>query len=207
MKCNEIMSNAMKQYTMYVTFASKCWLCQCCLITYVSITNNPHHPLICYDAVISQHCAISYESLTEMEHWSWCIGVLGLKEYFFWPRDLSLWPMTLTFYAKPDIIQVHFHGKLHAPRSNRTIARLIKAFGLVHWGVGSERFFGLKDTKSSRSKKASWHWPNYPNGGNYIDQLFLKVCQYVFFYSILQKLIFKRNDGMWYLINDRDLME
>ncbi len=70
--------------------------------------------------------------------------------------------MTLTFYAKQDIIQVLFHAKLPVPRSKRTVPRLIKAFGLVHWGVGSERFFGLKDTKSSRSKKASWHWPNSP---------------------------------------------
>ena len=42
---------------------------------------------------------------------------------------------------------------------------------------------------------------------HYRDQLFLKVCQHVLFYSILQKLIFKRYDGMWYLMNDIDLME
>ena len=73
---------------------------QCCLVMYLSITNisnNPHYPLICYEAVHKPHCAISCESLTEIEQPSKPFSKsISMKSIFFiW------WPWSLTY--DPDL--------------------------------------------------------------------------------------------------------
>ena len=48
-----------------------------------------------------------------------------LKTFFFWPGDLDLWPLTLTFEHDLDILPLDLHTKIQVCMSDRSSRRVV----------------------------------------------------------------------------------